>query len=152
MLLNLHIVVKCVQIHTNMCLTFGTAGLLKLNLVEHIAYSLYIVINTVSLMLFAGSYCLIFYIIVQSNKNIKRDPSSRASKSQNLMIISIRFISLIAITFVCWIPIITALTLGLCGVQLPDSIIIWIVVIFVPVNATANPCIHSLRLSKKSHV
>ena len=134
-------VMDILVIHNNMCLFIGIADGSIPSFAETMWYGIYIVLNITCLALLIICSVIIIHFVYKAN--------IAASKSRTNALLAIRRLSMycssVVITNVlAWIPVLAVMVMALCDMQMEDTVILWMTLLVIPINATLNPVIHAL--------
>uniref|UniRef100_A0A8C7A1N9 Relaxin family peptide receptor 2 n=1 Tax=Neovison vison TaxID=452646 RepID=A0A8C7A1N9_NEOVI len=107
-----------------------------------------------SLGIFLGVNLLAFLIIVFSYTimfcSIKKTALQTSEVRNHIgreVAVANRFFFIVFSDAICWIPVFVIKILSLFRVEIPGTIISWIVIFFLPVNSALNPILYTLTTS-----
>ena len=123
---------------------------LKISLVstpEYVFQILLISLNSVLLVILCASAFSLFGKVYLPQKSVHGTGSSH---SQHFISkIGARLLLLLFFNFVCWIPILCAVSIMLSARNVHEDVLIWIAIFILPISATTDPFLYNIHLLKK---
>ena len=134
-------------IDNNMCLFFGPVNYFTPG--TYIGHSLFILFNTVGIIVMAVANILLVLTVIKSEKAVSKIAKSatKTGKGSILLKMALRLVLLTLSNVCCWFPILVITLISLTGYPLHDLVVSWEAALIIPVNATSNPVLYLLLIS-----
>ena len=149
-----YLVTQNAGLHNNMCIFLGISQSYQKHVtnLEHALQIVFIIINTLLLLVMVISMVTLFYFIAKSYFVVMRTSGQRVrSQEVRLVHIGLKLLLLLACNILTWLPFLTVSIILHTGTTVHENVLQWVIVLGLPICACINPLLYNFA-SIRAHL
>ena len=140
------VLTSSLTLKNNMCIVFSVSQSQTLLSYDYVSYAIFLICNTMLVCIMLISGVGIYNKVKLSSESISKMSGTKRAESNRTKIttLKIRLWLLFCLNLICVVPVLVITILSLCGISVDNMWQQWIIVLVVPITATANPLVYNI--------